>query len=182
MSRDGKGFEWLAPDDDDVSQSDSNVLQLDPDMALPEMDDIDDIDTRDCFEDISLWSVCFDQLFSYLAVKKRFERKAFKLKDSKTVAAITSTGDVEQYREATLAAHHQDMQYWAPATAKQQKMEHNCYSLQTECENVCFEQFPFIKRWLGDASAREFQRIDSIPPSKSGIAQWRGDATNQGTR
>ena len=85
------------------------------------------------------------------------------------MAAITSTGDVEQYREATLAAHHQDGQYWAPATAKQQKMEHNCYSLQTECENVCFEQFPFIKRWLGDASARAFQRIDSIPPSKSGI-------------
>jgi len=114
----------------------------------------------------ALWSVCFDRLFSYQAVKSRFEEKTFKVRDTKTYWAVDSQGEAIQHNMAALTGFHKSEQYWGAITPHGGEIQTEIYSLETHR----FRKLPLTNRWLEDSGARAFDRIDSIPPSRDGSA------------
>ena len=124
-----------------------------------------------------MWSECFDRLFSYQAMKSKFEKKHFRLNDSKQYAGITSTDVVKLYKHHTLLAFDQILVYWGLWVGKNERKP-GCYSLDANgFEDADFEKKVFIHEWLKDPGPREFDRIDSIPPSRSGNAAPSGVTT-----
>ena len=122
----------------------------------------------------AVWSVCFDRLFSYQVMKNKFELKHFRLKDSKVQVGITSTGVVGMHKNQVLVTFDQNLVYWGLWVGKNERRP-DCYSLDANgFEDADFEKKTFIHEWLKDPNPREFDRIDSIPPSRSGNAAPSG--------
>jgi hypothetical protein len=111
----------------------------------------------------ALWSACFDRLFSYQSVKRRFERKNFKVNDLKTYFAINSEGATIQFNAPALTVFHKSDLYWGPVGPNNQEMVSASYSLENN-----FRKLPLTDRWMEDPAARAFDRIDSIPPNREG--------------
>ena len=123
----------------------------------------------------ALWSVCFDELFSYQARKTKFEQTIFKVKDTMSYFAIDSTGIAIQQTDAALAKFQKCESYWGIAGPKDQEIELECYGLQNEYEILRLrERFTLVDRWMRDPTARTFDRLDSIPPSRDGSAAPTG--------
>ena len=59
----------------------------------------------------AVWSVCFDQIFSYQGVKHRFEQKHFRVHDAMAYAAISSTGEMNMVSQRQFCAYHQNQFY-----------------------------------------------------------------------
>ena len=120
----------------------------------------------------ALWSVCFDLLFSYQAAKTEFEKKHFRLGDSKTIAAVSSKGEVNQHTPGALASSSKAWSYWGivgPNMHTETMLD--SYILESGLENGKYMTLPFIKRWLEDTTASTYDRIDSIPPSRNQTTQ-----------
>ena len=105
----------------------------------------------------AVWSVCFDQMFSYQAVKRRFEQNHFRLADPMAFAKISSTGEMSMVSQSQLCAFHRNQFYWG------HQIKPDCYSL-----DASLARRPFMNEWMKDQDARQFDRVDSIPPSRSG--------------
>ena len=107
----------------------------------------------------AVWSVCFDQMFSYQAVKRRFEQNHFRLGDAMAFAKISSTGEMSMVSQSQLCAFHRNQFYWG----LKHQIKPDCYSL-----DASLARRSFINEWMQDQNARQFDRVDSIPPSRSG--------------
>ena len=125
----------------------------------------------------ALWSVCFDELFSYQAGKTKLEQTTFKVKDTMAYFVVSSEGTAIQYSAATMASFHKSESYWGIAGPKDQEIEGSgsrCYSLQNEYEILRFQRFSLVDRWMRDPNALTFDRLDSVPPSRDGSAAPTG--------
>ena len=117
-----------------------------------------------------LWSVCFDRMFSYQAHKTLYEQTHFKVKDSKSFAALTSAGDISLYSPDRLGKFDRNKTYHrlvAGFGLKKHEIKPEYYSLSLH-DDQRFEQDLLLPAWQQDPSPREYDRIDSIPPSRSG--------------
>ena len=115
----------------------------------------------------AVWSVCFDQIFSYQGVKHRFEQKHFRVHDAMAYAAISSTGEMNMVSQRQFCAYHQNQFYWG--LFDKHEIKPDCYSLDAAgLEHARLERRSFINEWMQDQNPRQFDRVDSIPPSRSG--------------
>ena len=60
----------------------------------------------------AVWSVCFDRLFSYHAVKTKFEQEHFRVHDAKTYAQVNSQGELNFVSHAEICNYDQNWFYW----------------------------------------------------------------------
>ena len=113
----------------------------------------------------ALWSACFNRLFSYQAVKSKFEQRHFKVNDLKTYFSIDSTNAPVQFNAPGLTVFHKSDLYWGVIGPNNQEVVLGCPSLENK-----FRKLTLTNRWMKDPGARAFDRIDSIPPSREGSA------------
>jgi hypothetical protein len=108
----------------------------------------------------SLWLEIFNNLFSYKAVKKKFELRNFKVMDMSCYAFITSDGKPTPRKQAELSTNYGNLWCWSRVVTP--------VSDDNEEEIVEFKCTKFLPSWFNDESMRTYAKFDCIAPSKSG--------------
>ena len=107
----------------------------------------------------ALFTDVFGRLCSYDAVTKWFERNNFKVTEWAAYCHINSQGQVAVRTKPQVSTNYENQSYWRkvviPETSKAEK-------------RVEIQPAPFLKTWYKDDTMRTYERVDCIPPSKTG--------------
>jgi hypothetical protein len=108
----------------------------------------------------ALWLEIFNNLFSYEAVKQKFEQSNFKITDLSCYALITSDGRPTPRKQVDLNTNYGNLWCWIRVVTPASDEE--------EEEQVEFKSMKFLPSWLNDESMRTYAKFDCIAPSRSG--------------
>jgi hypothetical protein len=108
----------------------------------------------------ALWLEIFNNLFSYEAVKHKFEESNFKVTDLSCYASITSDGRPTPRKQADLNTNYCNLWCWIRVVTPASDEE--------EEEQVEFKSMKFLPPWFNDENMRTYTKFDCIAPSKSG--------------
>jgi hypothetical protein len=107
----------------------------------------------------ALFADVFKRLCSYDAVKEWFQRSNFKVMEWATYCHVNSQGQVFPRTEPQLHTNYQNQYFWEiKKFPKTNKVE----------AGVKINSEGFLKRWVKDGDMRTYERVDCIPPSKTG--------------
>jgi hypothetical protein len=107
----------------------------------------------------ALFAEVFKCLCSYNAVTKWFERRNFKVTEWAAYSHINLQGQVIPRSKVQVQTNYENQFYWRkvviPETSKAE-------------ERVEIQSAPFLKTWFKDDKMRTYEKVDCIPPSKTG--------------
>jgi Family of unknown function (DUF5906) len=107
----------------------------------------------------ALFAEVFKRLCSYNAVTKWFERKNFKVTEWAAFCSINSQGQGVVRSKLQLSTNYENQFYWRiVGIPDPNKAE----------ERVEIQSAPFLKTWFKDDKMRTYEKVDCIPPSKTG--------------
>ena len=93
------------------------------------------------------------------------------MKDQKSFASLSSSGGVSLLAPEKFKTYDQNKFYWGLFTfdhGHRREVKVESYTLGLERNGFIFGKAQFFGAWLQDESPREYDKVDSIPPSRRG--------------
>jgi hypothetical protein len=106
-----------------------------------------------------LFTEVFKCLCNYNAVTKWFERSNFKVMEWAMYCHVNSQGQVFPRTKVQVSTNYENQSYWRRVEVQE--------TSKTE-GRVEIKSVPFLKTWFKDDQHRTYEKVDCIPPSKTG--------------